>query len=163
MDPRVYFILVCAPTSSHMTVSNILGKDGPKNTPKSSFPLVRCHHLLLNSCSSSLPASSFTPQLITSSPPLSQDTQLYYCLAAHIALSLQPAVIRNRSLFLLGCMVTRVSVSSDIPTPANFPPHLHSTEQRQESVTADMDSDSSTQTHIRPSDAHRQRVTLARV
>lgn len=38
-------------------------------------------------------------------------------------------------------MVTRVSVSSDIPTLANFPPHLHSGEQRQESMTVDMDSD----------------------
>lgn len=104
---------------------------------------------LLNSCSSSLPASSFTLQLITSSlPPPHRDMQLYYCLAAHIVLSLQPAIIGNRSLFLLGCMVTRVSVSSDIPTPANFPPHLHSTERRQESVTVDVDSDSSTQTDI---------------
>lgn len=37
--------------------------------------------------------------------------------------------------------MTRVSVSSDIPTLANFPPHLHSAEQRQESMTVDMDSD----------------------
>lgn len=37
--------------------------------------------------------------------------------------------------------MTWVSVSSDIPTLANFLPHLHSAEQRQESMTVDMDSD----------------------
>lgn len=38
--------------------------------------------------------------------------------------------------FLLGCMVTRVSVCSDISRASNSPSHLPSTERRQKSPTA---------------------------
>lgn len=38
--------------------------------------------------------------------------------------------------FLLGCMVTRVSVCSDTSRASNSPSHLPSTERRQKSLTA---------------------------
>lgn len=38
--------------------------------------------------------------------------------------------------FLLGCMVTQVSVCSDISRASNSPSHLPSTERRQKSLTA---------------------------
>lgn len=46
--------------------------------------------------------------------------------------------------------MTWLSVSSDVAPLDNFLPHLHSTEQRRESVTVDIDSD----TQICHNDVH---------
>lgn len=139
--------MVCTPMSSHMTLCEHPWKRWTwKYTKKFDFPAVHRHHLP-PPARPSLPLFSSTPPLLT----LSQGLWLSRHAVGLLSRCSHGVIITagynwKQESPLLGCMVTWVSVSSDIPTLANFLPHLHSTERRQESVTADMDSDSLMQT-----------------